>query len=712
MALRKRFFHWFLEFPEIIGRGGFDCILGNPPYLGGQGLSGTYGQAFCEFVKWEYAPAGLSDLVAYFVRRIYALLRPGGFTAFITTNSIKDGDIRKDGLEQVLAQGGAINMAVRGIKWPGLAKLVVSLVALHKGEWRGKRMLDGKDVPVISAYFEDSLDAGEPKALPENSNSVYQGSIFRGDGFLLTHEEAADLITSDPKNRDAIRQIVNGQEVNNEPDQKPQRSTIDFFDWPESKSAQYDTLFSIVEEKVKPVRLSLDDKTAINRDHRDRWWQYAFVRESLYDKIRQKEHCFIAARTTKYLNFSAAPTNYVFTDALYVFTTDRYDLYAVVQSTLHEVWARKYSGALKQDLRYSPSKCFDTFPFPEGLWQTANLTLADLGERYHEHRRTLMRQLWLGLTDIYNLFHTRDLTPAQVAKVSKKSVEEAEAGYQGILELRRLHRELDIAIRDAYGWPDLNLGHDFIEVETLPENDRVRYTISPTARKEVLKRLLAENHRRAAAEATAAAMLAPAKKTRTKKVKTAAPMEDLFDMDIAVSAPPAATVKTGQTGLSGLADGAWERPGADQLNEVTAVLAAVLKANGSPMPKRDIRLASVLTLQPRLLIPSLSADEAAQWRRLIGNEGESLAADVKALQPPADHFWGNAVRGLLGRGRMVEDSAAQTWAPGEGLDTYLTEGWPEGRVGMVLRVLRQRGPEKVVESLSEEFREWLSVRAA
>jgi hypothetical protein len=105
-----------------------------------------------------------------------------------------------------------------------------------------------------------------------------------------------------------------------------------------------------------------------------------------------------------------------------------------------------------------------------------------------------MKCLWLGLTDIYNLFHTRDLTPAEVARVSKKLLPEAEAGYQSILELRRLHRELDLAIRDAYGWTDLDLGHDFHEVETLPEKDRVRYTISPSARKEVLKRLLAENH--------------------------------------------------------------------------------------------------------------------------------------------------------------------------------------------------------------------------
>jgi methylase of polypeptide subunit release factors len=106
LSHERRFFHWFLEFPEIIEQGGFDCILGNPPYLGGTHLSGTYGYPFCHYVKWEYTPAGLSDLVAYFVRRIYSLLKPGGFTAFITTNSIKDGDIRKDGLEQVLGSSG------------------------------------------------------------------------------------------------------------------------------------------------------------------------------------------------------------------------------------------------------------------------------------------------------------------------------------------------------------------------------------------------------------------------------------------------------------------------------------------------------------------------------------------------------------------------------------------------------------------------------
>lgn len=208
------------------------------------------------------------------------------------------------------------------------------------------------------------------------------------------------------------------------------------------------------------------------------------------------------------------PTNYVFLNTLYVFTTDRWDLYAVVQSTIHEVWARKYSGALETRLRYSPSDCFETYAFPEGLWQTANPALAAVGERYHEHRKSLMLSLWLGLTDIYNLFHARDLTPAKVAKASKKSADECARGYEGLLELRRLHVELDLAIRDAYLWQHLPLDHDFHEVETLPENDRVRYTISPAARKELLRRLLVLNHARAAAESAAAP---PPKPKRNKK---------------------------------------------------------------------------------------------------------------------------------------------------------------------------------------------------
>jgi hypothetical protein len=508
----RRFFHWFIEFPEVMSGGGFDCILGNPPYKGGVQLSGSFGHTFCAYVKWRYAPTGLSDLVVFFVRRIFSLLKPGGFGAFLTTNSIKDGDIRKDGLEVVLADGGVINFAVRGIKWPGRANLVVSELSIHRGEWRTAKWLDGAVVDNINGFLDDSPNSNEPSGLAENSGRLFAGYDILGDGFVLKPGEAPRVIADEPRNAEVILPVLNGQELNNNPSQVATRSVICFWEMQMEVAATYSVPFSIVRERVKPFRDK--QKRDANREY---WWQYNETRVGLRRSLLGKKRCFGAAATTKHLNFSELPTNYVATHAIKILATDRWDIYCIVQSSLHELWARKYSGALKQDLRYSPSDCFETYAFPVGLWDVASARLAAIGERYHAHRKSVMASRWLGLTDIYNLFHSRDLSPEQVAKVSKKSLGVSEQGYQGILELRRLHRELDLAVRDAYGWQDLDLGHDFHDVETLPENDRVRYTISPAARKEVLKRLLAVNHERAAEEKATAAATGAGKKGKAKK---------------------------------------------------------------------------------------------------------------------------------------------------------------------------------------------------
>lgn len=527
VAHRKRFGHWFIEFWDVVDAGGFDLIIGNPPYLGGQGLSGSYGHAFCEWVKWEYAPVGLSDLVVFFLRRIYDLLRPGGFIALITTNSIKDGDVRADGLEEVMKKGGNLAFAVSGTRWPGVANLYVSLFSLHKGAWQNKpRVLDGKEVPFISAFFESYADAGAPKPLEENKDRVFQGSIFLGDGFLLSNEEASAMLANDDKLAEVIFPTTNGQELNSDPEQKAGRSVINFFDWSLERAEQYGQAFERVKKLVKPER----DK--VNRAaRRERWWQYAERATGLYTQLRSLGRCFVAAATTKHLSFSASETNRVFTHAIYAFTTNRWSDYTMVQSTVHEVWARKYCGALETRLRYSPTDCFLTFPFPRDPAQEP--VLAAIGETYHEHRRALMRDLWLGLTDLYNLFHDPALTPELVTEsLGDRATITGNEGFTRLQRLRDLHRELDQTVLTAYGWhtasdfgPPLALGHNFHAVEFLPENDRIRLTLHPEARREVLARLLKLNHQRAAQAEQAAKQAAIAPVAKRKKVKAAKPVE-------------------------------------------------------------------------------------------------------------------------------------------------------------------------------------------
>ena len=129
---------------------------------------------------------------------------------------------------------------------------------------------------------------------------------------------------------------------------------------------------------------------------------------------------------------------------------------------------------MKTDLRYVPNDCYKTFPFPLSPLPQ----LESLGVQFDTHRRKIMQARQIGLTALYNLFHNSGETDAELE------------------EMRRLQREIDIAVRDSYGWQDIDLEHGFHEVGYLPANDNVRYTISEPARIEILKRLAALNRQR------------------------------------------------------------------------------------------------------------------------------------------------------------------------------------------------------------------------
>lgn len=478
-ALRERFFHWFAEFPEVMNRGGFDCILGNPPFLGGKRLSGTFGHRFCDYAKWS-TKAGLSELMVFFLHRVCDLLKSEGFSGLIATNSIVDGRVRKDGLEKVLQSGYTIHMAEVSKKWPGKANVRVSLLGLYKGAYSGPRTLNNAVVRNINSRLEDSDEKGSPRPIPDNLNRMKMGTIYLGEGFLLTHTQADQLIYQDARNQEVIVPIMGGIELNRDPHQRPARKIIDFQDWPEHKAKEYPTLYDLLVEKVKPVRQQK------NRGS-NTWWLFLHRRTPMYEKIRKLPHCFATTLTTKHLNFSQVSTDGLFSSSIFVLMSDRWDIFAVVQSALHESWARKYSGTLVDRLSYSCTNCFETFPFPEGLWKTPNESLARIGRKLHELRREMMRSHQIGLTDMYNLYHSEKVVPSTRGQK-----------FHDLLRLRSLSVELDNSVLDAYGWSDIDLEHNLHVADNLLEDDKIRFTISNVARHKILTHLLDENQKQTA----------------------------------------------------------------------------------------------------------------------------------------------------------------------------------------------------------------------
>ncbi|MGO9952122.1 MAG: Eco57I restriction-modification methylase domain-containing protein [Dissulfurispiraceae bacterium] len=495
MATQKHFFHWFLEFPEVFAEGGFNCILGNPPFLGGQKLSGTFGDRYLEYMRTTYAPAGSVDLVTYFFRRIFEIIKDGAFQSLIATNTIAQGGAREGGLDVLVSRGGSINHAVKSMRWPGLAAVEVALVTVRKGEWKGTCILNNNPVKTITPYLDDSEITGNPYPLITNETKSFQGSIVLGKGFILTPEEAMQLIERDPRNRDVLFPYLNGEDLNSRPDQSPSRWVINFFDWPEARARQYHDCYEIVERLVKPDRqrwakdkhgTNIVGEYALRKPLPEKWWIYAEKRPALYRSIAPMERALVIAQVSKTSAFSFTDTNKVLDAKLNIFALNKNYQFSFLQSNLHIQWAWRYSSTMKTDLSYAPSMVFETFPFPQSMSQDAEIELNKIGELYHEHRRQLMLSLQLG--------HKKDLSIADVEKASKHLNRVCKNAYQDILKLRELHVEMDNAVLSAYGWIDLNLAHDFYEVDYLPENDRMRFTISPDARREILKRLLKLNH--------------------------------------------------------------------------------------------------------------------------------------------------------------------------------------------------------------------------
>lgn len=480
----RRPFHWALEFPEVFAQGGFNAIVGNPPFMGGQHITGNFGTVYRDYLLYHLADGtrGSADLVAYFYLHAYSLLRDGGCFGLIACNTIAEGATRQVGLERMVKMNGTIYSAYPNMPWPGAAGVAISPVFMCKGDWQGRMHLNDANVEMISPFLS-TQEEWTPQKLVANANQSYQGSIVLGMGFIMSEKDATAIIEKDPKNADVLFPYLNGEDLNSDPLQRPSRWVINFFDWPIERAQQYEDVFAIVEERVRPEREGNKDQVA-----HDFWWRFLRSRGELYHAIgrgvpflkhpgnwddrHKQDSVLVCSEVSKFLIFTRVSNISVFSVNLDVFVIQ--EKLAILQSNIHECWARKYSSSLETRLKYSPGNAYETFPFPLSPFPQ----LEFLGEQLDEHRRKIMTSRQIGLTALYNLFHDPSESDAELE------------------EMRRLQREIDVAVCDSYGWQDIDLDHGFHEVGYLPANDNVRYTISEPARIEILKRLAAFNRQR------------------------------------------------------------------------------------------------------------------------------------------------------------------------------------------------------------------------
>ena len=519
----RRPFHWALEFPEVFQSGGFDAICGNPPFSGGQHLTGSLGTAYRDYLVNQIADGakGSADLVAYFYLNAYDLLKNGGVFGLIACNTIAEGDTRQVGLERLLKQSATIIAADPNMPWPGTAAVVISPVFIVKNiPWHGKYVLSGKEVETISAFLS-AQEEWSPKVLKANANQSYIGSYVLGMGFTMSEAEAKAFIERDPKNAEVLFPYLNGDDLNSDPEQKPSRWVINFSDWPLDRTAEgswstatekkkkdyfssghvpsdypacvatdFPDLLAIVREKVKPER----EKQ--NRECRKKyWWHFAEKTSALYHAIGRgtsfakhpgnwptelaSREVIAVSLVQTYLKFELVKNNSIFAHKLAVILPNSIR-FAILSSTIFQEWARKTSSTMGYGINFSPSDSYETFPFPvETSPQSDTLqNLSAGGNLLHITRQAIMLDEKYGLTALYNKFHNPQCESA------------------GVLRMREVQRLIDYAVLEQYKWNGIDLEHGFYALPYLSSSDNVRYTISESARIEILRRLAILNKQR------------------------------------------------------------------------------------------------------------------------------------------------------------------------------------------------------------------------
>ena len=572
-------FHWEIEFPEVFesNSGGFDCIVGNPPFAGRTTISESSHEVYIDWLKLIHEGAhGNADIVAHFFRRAFTLIRQDGTFGLIATNTIGQGDTRTSGLEFICTHGATIYAAKKRLKWPGQAAVVISVVHIQIGRPSGPYNLDGHPVPLINAYLMRAGGHSSPELLAANAKKSFQGCVIVGTGFIFDDARSNDMSSpmrelhrlerANSSNRDVIYPCIGGDEVNNHPEHKHHRYVIYFSDWPlmrsemtpnwseasissrknyirkgivpsdypDSVAADYPDVLRIVEEKVKPERTKKTKSWSKDKEKRAKcWWRFSRTAKDLYTAIDGRTKVLAISRVSKYCGFVFLPVDMIYTVDLIVFPLDS-NGFTVLQSSIHESWVQFFASTMEDRIRYTPTDCFETFPLPQDFETEGSI--AAVGRSYYDYRADLMVQHNKGLTTTYNHFHD----PA-----------EADADIQ---KLRELHDAMDRTVLDAYDWkdiqPECGFGLDYLDIEDddmppdldvpdqlwwptaaealafsarLPQSRRRlpwRYRWPEDTRDEVLARLLELNKQRAEEERHAG-LTASANKTSKRKKKTA-----------------------------------------------------------------------------------------------------------------------------------------------------------------------------------------------
>ena len=431
-----------------------EFIVGNPPFLGSKlirtGLSDEYVEAL--FERYKNRVPGESDLVCYWFDQAQRAIRTGKTkrAGLLATQGIRGGASRR--VLQHIKESGDIFMAWSDHPWVLEGAAVhISIVGFDDGS-ETTRELDGQPVEFINANLTTGADLTAAKRLGENAGVAFMGDT-KGGPFDIPDALAREMLQQPnphgKSNEEVVRPWVNGQDITGRP---RGMWIVDFGNMSLEQAALFEAPFEYVNAKVRPQR-------AKSRSTISNWWLHERPRPEMRQALSGLKRFIVTPTTSKFRLFSWLDETVLAHNALIAIASDGYYTFGVLHSRCHELWARGMGTQLREvesGFRYTPTTCFETFPFPrpaEEQREAVGAAAAELNSR---------REGWLNPPGI------------SAAELRKRTL--TNLYNQRPTWLDNIHARLDAAVAEAYGWP------------------------ADLADTEILERLLALNLERAEAE--------------------------------------------------------------------------------------------------------------------------------------------------------------------------------------------------------------------
>lgn len=419
------------EWPEAT------VVVGNPPFLGGNRIRRELGDTRVEalFRLYEGRVPAFADLCCYWFERARAEIERGRLkrAGLLATQGIRGGANRRV-LERI-KESGDIFWAQSDRDWilDGAA-VHVSMVGFDAGR-EESRALDGRSVGAINADLTSALDLTSSRPLTENAGISFQGPSPKAP-FDILAALAEEMLAAPPNpngrpNSDVVRPVASAVDLTKRP---RGMWTIDFRSMPLEEAAQYEKPFEYLRAHVYSVR-----RANRRAAYAERWWQYAEARPGMRAALQGKARFIATPRHSKYRLMVWLDAEILANDSTIVFAREDDYFLGVLHSKAHELWALEQGTQLEDRPRYTPTTCFETFPFP---WPPGKEPIED----------PRVQAIAAAAKDLVEK-RDRWLKPDGASEVELKKRTLTKLYNERPTWLDLAHKRLDDAVLDAYAWP-------------------------------------------------------------------------------------------------------------------------------------------------------------------------------------------------------------------------------------------------------------------